>query len=111
MSLIDKMRKAREIGIEADGRKFKIRRPTDEEWLDICTNKPTPLNTIRRFTIDWDMAELDLFPGGGPDKVTFDAEMFSEWIADQPDSWMPLYNGIVSAYNEYNAKREAAVKN
>ena len=111
MSLIDKMRKAREIGIETAGRKFKIRRPTDEEAVRIGQDNLDMVGIVKRFTAGWDLAELDLIPGGGPEKVPFDADLFGEWVADHPEVWEPLASGIMAAYKEHADRREAAAKN
>lgn len=111
MALIDKIRKAREIGVEADGRQFTIRRPTDEEAVRISRDNADMLAIVKRFTIGWSLAELDLVPGGGPEKVPFDADLFGEWVADQPAVWEPLAQAIMDAYKAHSDKREAAVKN
>lgn len=111
MALIDKIRKAREIGVEADGRQFTIRRPTDEEAVRISRDNADMLAIVKRFTIGWNLAELDLVPGGGPEKVTFDADLFGEWVADQPSVWEPLAQAIMDAYKAHSDKREAATKN
>lgn len=111
MSLIDKIRKARETGVEADGRKFTIRRPTDEEASYIRENNDGLLAIVKRFVIGWDLAELDIIPGGGPEKVPFDSALFAEWVADHPEVWAPLGTQILAAYTAHTDKREAAVKN
>ena len=109
MSLIDKIRKARETGVEAGGRKFTIRRPTDEEAMTF--GKSGLLEIVKKFVIGWELTELDLIPGGGPDKVTFDAALFAEWVADQPEVWEPLGTAILEAYKAHTDKRDASVKN
>lgn len=111
MSLIDKIRKARETGVEADGRKFTIRRPTDEEAAAISANGDGLLAIVKRFVTGWALVELDLIPGGGPEKVPFDSALFAEWVADQPEVWTPLGTSILEAYKAHTDKRDAAVKN
>ena len=109
MSLLDKIRKARETGVEADGRKFTIRRPTDEEAMQF--GKSGLLEIVKKFVIGWELVELDLIPGGGPEKVPFDPELFAEWVSDQPEVWEPLGTAILNAYKAHTDKRDAAVKN
>lgn len=111
MSLIDKIRKAREVGVEAGGRRFTIRRPTDEEMMMVRANGDGLLAVVKRFVIGWDLVELDLIPGGGPEKVPFDAELFAEWVADQPELWTPIGTAILESYKAHTDKRDAAVKN
>ena len=111
LSLIDKIRRAREIGVEADGKKFTIRRPTDEEALQFSNENVTMLSVVKRFTVGWGMAEMDIVPGGGPEKVPFDAILFGEWVADKPTIWEPLGTAILSAYQAHHDKRETTAKN
>lgn len=109
MSLLDKIRKARETGVEAGGRKFTIRRPTDEEAMQF--GKSGLLDIVKKFVIGWELTELDLIPGGDGVAVKFDPELFSEWVADQPEVWEPLGTAILNAYKAHTDKRDAAVKN
>lgn len=109
MGLIEKIRKAREIGVEAEGKKFTIRRPTDEEALQLAD--ASAIIYVKRFTIGWELTELDIVPGGGPEKVPFDAALFAEWVADQPTLWIPLGTAILESYKTHRDKREAAEKN
>lgn len=111
MSLIDKIRKARETTVEAGGRTFTIRRPTDEEAMRMRSNGDDLLVIVKAFTVGWNLTELDLIPGGGPEKVTFDSALFGEWVADQPAVWEPLGNAILDCYKAHADKRDAAAKN
>lgn len=109
MSLIDKIRKAREVAVEADGKQFTIRRPTDEEAAQL--QEATAIVYVKKFTMDWELTELDIIPGGGPEKVPFDAALFAEWVADKPTLWIPLGTAILDAYRAHCEKREVAEKN
>lgn len=111
MSLLDKIRKAREQGVEIDGRRFTIRRPTDEEALTMRAESVGLVDVVRRFTVGWEMAEIDIIPGGGPEKVPFDPVLFGEWVADRPQVWEPLGTAILDAYKAHADRREQAVKN
>ena len=111
MSLIDKIRKAREVGVDVNGRQFVIRRPTDEEALRIGRDDTDMLGVVKRFTVGWDLTELDLIPGGSPASLPFDPLLFGEWVADQPAVWEPLAQAIMDAYKAHADKREGAVKN
>ena len=47
------------------------------------------------------MNESDLFPGGDPEPVAFDATAFRLWIKDYPAYWQPLIKGITEAYTRH----------
>lgn len=111
MSLIDRIRRAREVGVEAGGRKFTIRRPTDEEAVVMSRRGDSLIDIVKRFTCAWDLVELDLIPGGGPEPVPFDSVVWSEWVADHPEIWGPLGEAILEQYRLHAAKRDAAAKN
>ncbi len=111
MSLLDQRIKARISTVEADGRVFSIRRPTDEEALKIARDGVDMLDVVRSFTVGWDLSELDIVSSGTSEKVPFDAALFSDWIADQPHLWVPIGEAILNAFKAHVEKREAAVKN
>lgn len=111
MSLADKIRKARETGIEISGQTWAIRRPTDEEAMALRADGAGLLAIVKRFVIGWPLSEIDLIPGGTSVKLPFDAEAFAEWVADKPNLWEPLGLAILDAYKAHAAQRDAAVKN
>lgn len=111
MSLIDKIRKAREVTVEAGGHSFTIRRPTDEEALRMGSEGSDMFSIVRAHTVGWNLKELDLIPGGGPEPVAFDSELFGEWLGDQPEVWQPLGEAILEAYKAHSDKRSTAEKN
>lgn len=108
-ALAEKIRKARETSVEANGRHFTVRRPTDEEVAGL--SGASLLGIAKRFTIGWDLTELDLVPGGSAVPLPFDADDFAEWLADQPEFWVPLGEAIMSAYKVHAEKREQTAKN
>ena len=110
-ALAEKLRRARRSRIEIDGRKFVITRPTDADAASL--GGMTMVEIICRFVVGWDgMTELDLgLPGGTDAPVEFDADVFGEWIVDQPKSWPELSRAIVGTYKAHCEKRAAAEKN
>jgi hypothetical protein len=108
-ALIAKLRKTREFGIEAGGFKFTARRPTDVDAIEL--GGIAPVEFVKRFVVGWSLTELDVIPGGGPEPVAFDSELWAEWIADRPDLWEPLAIPIMDAYRKHVEQREAAAKN
>jgi len=111
MSLLDQRIKAKSSTVEADGRVFTIRRPTDEEALKIGRDGVDMLEIVRRFTTGWDLSELDLVSSGTSEKTPFDSDLFADWVADQPQLWVPLGEAILNAYKAHAEKRDTAVKN
>lgn len=109
MSLIDKLRKSREFQVPAGSHTFTVRRPTDADVA--LLRSPAPLDFVNRFVIGWDLKELDVIPGGGPDAVAFDALLWSEWVADRPQLWEPLAEAILGAYKTHAEAREVDAKN
>ncbi len=110
-NLIDKIRKAREVNVNAAGYEFMVRRPTDEEAIKIGRGGDDMITIVKRFVIGWNLKEIDLIPGGDPQPVAFDADLFGEWVADQPLVWEPLGKAILDLYRVHAAKREEAEKN
>lgn len=111
MSLLTQRQRARESTIELEGHSFTIRRPTDEEALQISANNDNMIAIVKRFVIGWDLTELDLVPGGGGDKAAFDSDLFADWVADQPALWVTLGEAILAAYHAHAAARQATLKN
>lgn len=111
MSLLTQRLKSRESTVEAGGYSFTVRRPTDEEVVDARANKSTMIEMVKKFVVGWDVTELDVVPGGCGDKVPFDADLFADWIADQPELWVTLGESILAAYEAHTKRREDALKN
>lgn len=108
-ALIDKLRRARERRVEVGGHSYTVRRPTDAEALRLGGSNY--LDLVTRFTVGWDLREMDLVPGGGDTPVDWDADLWAEWVADQPDLWPPLAQAILEAYQDHERARAAAAKN
>ncbi|MGL4480448.1 MAG: hypothetical protein ACRCVK_19770 [Aeromonas veronii] len=109
-SLIDKLRAARLSKVEAGGHAYTIRRPTDAEASTLSS--ASGLDLVKRFVVGWGHTELSLgIPGGTDQPAPFDADLWAEWVADQPALWGPLADAIVDAYTAHAAQREDAAKN
>lgn len=108
-ALVEKLRKSRELIVECGGHKFTARRPTDADAINLAGINP--VDFIRRFVVNWDLIELDVMPGGGPEPVPFDSELWGEWISDHPELWSPLSTAIMDAYTLHAQQREESAKN
>lgn len=109
MSLVDKIRKARETGVEVEGFRFTIRRPTDQEAINL--KGMTFIEVAQRFVVDWSgVKEMNLFPGGDGAEVKFDAELWKEWCADHPDFWGPISTAVFESYQDHCKARDDTKK-
>lgn len=108
-ALIDKLLRARERAVPVGRWNFTIRRPTDADALGMQDR--TPLEFVTRFVVGWDLTELDVIPGGGPERVPFDPELWRAWVADRPEVWEPLAIAILDDYKRHVDAREADAKN
>ena len=110
MSLIEKLKAARQFTETADGHTYTLRRPTDAETISLTSG--SALDLVKRFVIGWDHTEISLgIPGGNPTPAPFDAELWAEWVADQPQLWPQLSTAIVAAYQRHAEAREQTAKN
>lgn len=110
MSLVQKIRKARESRVEVGGYGFQIRRPTALEMMEI--NGKARGRAYLGFIIGWDgVTQLDVIPGGDPHPLEFDADVCAEWLTDRLDLLAPLTDAIDSAYAAHEARLEDAKKN
>jgi hypothetical protein len=109
MSLIDKLRATRESSLTAGGHTWTLRRPTDAEAVRL--RDASALDLVHRYVIGWDLREIDLIPGGSPVPLPFDADLWVDWVADQPHLWEPISSAVIDAYLAHQRAREDAAKN
>lgn len=110
MSLVDKIRRAREQIVEVGGYRFTVRRPTDLEMIE-ARGEFRPRWGLQ-FIVGWDgVTEADIIPGGSPVPVPFDAAVCAEWLTDRPDLLTPLIEAAMRAYVAHVDTLENARKN
>lgn len=105
------MRRARQTDVQAGGHQFTVLRPTHAEAIQLRNAGNDPVTFVSRFTVEWDLTELDLIPGGSPTPAKFDREDFSEWVSDQPDVLAALSLAIVDAYAAHAKQTRETEKN
>jgi hypothetical protein len=114
-TLIEKMRRAREVQAEAAGFRFTIRLPNEGEIEDVVEGLDGKRITYRRMLIasvvGWNLTELDLIPGGNPTPVEFSAELFREWINDHEAAIEPLFLALSDGMDVRRTAKESAAKN
>lgn len=112
MSILDKIKKAREFMIEVEGVRFTLSRPTDLEAITMkYESVEQAVLDVPRFVVGWSLQEIDLFPGGNAIAVEPEAEVVSAYLADRPDMWMPLIEALKDSYSKHSKKREERSKN
>lgn len=110
MDLISRIRKAREIRIEAGGVKFIARRPTDLDMMEM--RGQIDARKLIPFVVGWEgVTEGHLLNGGDPHPLPFDAGACAEWLADRPDLLSTICEQLIAAYAEHAQALEAARKN
>lgn len=109
MSLVDKIRKAREAKVEAGGFTFVIRRPTALELAEMP--EISRGRAILPFVIGWEgVREIDLIAGGDPHPLAFDAAACAEWLGDRLDILAPLATQVMEACMKYQKSIEEQKK-
>ena len=110
--LIERLQRARQTNIESNGRTFTVRRPTDLEMYEI-RGKIAQRELLVRFVVGWGaMTEIDLgIPGGNPEIVKFDPELWEEWISDHPEHWDSIVSAVVDGYKSHKDALEESAKN
>lgn len=108
-ALIEKLKKAREFGVEVAGNTFIVRRPTDADVINLPA--ASALDFVHRFVVGWTLTEMQIVPGGGPEPVPFDSDLWAAWVDDRPDVWEPIAKALLDAYKAHADAREGALKN
>jgi hypothetical protein len=52
-----------------------------------------------------------LIPGGDPHPLPFDSAACAEWLADRPDLFAAVVDGIVKSFEAYVQKLDATMGN
>ncbi len=109
MTLIEKMRKARQRQVEAGGFQFTVRRPTDLEAVRLGK---AGTQELLDYVTDWSgVQEIHLIPGGNAVEVAWTQDLCREFLADRPDLWTPIIEAVLAAYGAHVAALEADAKN
>lgn len=110
MSLVQKLRKARESWATVGGFEFLIRRPTALEGAELRSRGPA--EKLAACVVDWKgVTEQHLVPGGAADPVPFDTEVFVEWVSDRPELLTGITEAITAAIVAHQKRREELAKN
>lgn len=107
-----RFQKGRESIIEAAGFKFIIRRPPSLDVARITVdNGGMSIDFAMRYVVGWEgVNESDLLPGGDPEPVKFDSDVFKAWLAERSDLWQPIGQGVIDAYQRHEEANEARGK-
>ena len=109
-ALSEKIRKAREVTVEAAGFSFTVRRPTDLEMIELRKN--TIGRAILPFVVGWGtVSELDILGTGTPHPLDFDPVACADWLEDRVDILSAVVEAVFKSYEEHRAKLAESVKN
>jgi hypothetical protein len=112
MTLIDRIKKARQTIVKVGEITLICRRPTDLEMLEMRQDKISQGDILKRFVDGWEgVTEVDLVPGGTSVAAPFSRELFAEWVSDHPESWAAITEAVVSEYKKHESELESAAKN
>ena len=112
ISLVERMRQARESGMDLDGFRFKLIRPTIEQMVNLKAAGFAQLDLAKDYVIGWDnVREVDLVKGGSTDPAEFSREAWHEWLADHPEWWMPIGQEVLALFNRHTEAKADAAKN
>lgn len=109
-AIAEKLRKAREVKVEAGGFTFLVRRPTDLEAIGL--RKAEAGRAVMPFIIGWEnVSEIAILGKGSPHPVEFDPDLCNEWLQDRLDILSALIDAVFKAYQDHLDKVAEAVKN
>lgn len=105
-----RLRRSRQIEVEAGGHRFTVERPTMAEVVQAGGMLRADVEFLARHVVSWDLTVADLVPGGDPEPADFDAEVCALWLADRPDLWAPLGTALRDAFRAYEEALDAKGK-
>lgn len=101
-SLLEKLKKSRQTTIPVGGFNFTIQRPTQFDLGEMSESGFSAKAILKRFVVGWDLKEIDIIPGGNPVAAPFDADVFAEWVSEQPEIWTVLRDAIWEQFTAHN---------
>lgn len=110
-ALSAKIRKARELRVEAGAFVFTVLRPTPLEREEKIRGE-NAARGILSLVVGWEnVTEGDLIPGGDPHPLPFDAEACAEWLSDRPDLFAEIADAVVKGFEAHVRRLDDALKN
>lgn len=109
--------KARESVCEVGRFKFHVRRPTQmQQLLRRDRHKDNDLavanESIREDVFGWEgVLESDIKRGESSDPVKFDVDLYRDWISDEPDVAIKIWEHLAEQIAQANTKKDAAKGN
>lgn len=92
------------------GHSFTLRRPT--EFEKVRYSELTMLEYLCQMIDDCDLTEADLVANGSAEvKVPFERALFTDWMQEHPELWLPLFTELGDMVKAHAAERDDALKN
>ncbi len=106
-TLSDKIKAARKIRIEYDGKVFTGNRATVEQALSYGANRRTDADLCRMHIDGWEgVKESDILAGGSDDIIPFDKEVFDMVIGDHQEWWSVIASKLLEdAYTRVEERK------
>ena len=109
--LAEKMRRAREMRVEAGGHVFIVLRPTRLEYVQKFRGDSAVEGVFGQI-VGWDkVREADLVNGGDPHPAPFDADACREWLSDRGDLFNAVAEAVVKSVEDYMRRTDDVLKN
>lgn len=111
-TLIEKLRKSRQVVITVGDFTFFARRPTDAEAATMIYHSwSEAMQSMAYLLYDWSgVKESNIIADGTDSEVEFDSDLAADWLLDMPELWEPIVSGIHDAYDSHRKKQEAQGK-
>lgn len=107
---IERYKQSGQTRVEAGGFAFVVQRPTQAE-VYAAGDRRIDISFVARHVVGWEgVKESDLIPGGDPEPVAFDQDVFAAWLADRADLWPALTEGVVNSFRAYEEAQETRGK-
>jgi len=106
---LERFNAARRSWVEAGKFRFQIQRPTLVDVIkESQSGASLSIEFAARFVVGWqNVDESDLIPGGDPEPAAFAPALFAAWVAERPDLWKAISEGIQAAWKQHEEQTEA----
>lgn len=115
-AVLSGMRRKRLSWVSMGEYRLRILRPRRMEiFKHLTEHKDRPMNRLAfamESVVEWEgITEIDLIPGGMPEPMPFDMEVFVDWFSDRPESeWLVLIEAVDAAVHNYEQRSESDKK-
>jgi hypothetical protein len=117
-SALDRLRNKRLFWQDCGEVKLQLRRPTDEEALDLAQasqglTERHAIDIACKYTVGFhpSVTERILFGGDSDDPVPYSNEIVREWLSEHCEYWLVICDALITKYREHKGIQEDDAKN